>query len=56
MDAVQAELDKRTEDDLDELAERDNELGQAKTETVLSLGRQQTISGKCRILLHSSKL
>ena len=32
MDAVQAELDKRTEDDLDEIAERDNELGQAKTQ------------------------
>ena len=32
VDAVQAELDKRTEDDLDELAERDNELGQAKTQ------------------------
>ncbi len=32
MDAVQAELDKRTEDDLDELAERDNELGKAKTQ------------------------
>lgn len=31
LDAVQAELDKRTEDDLDELAERDDELGQAKT-------------------------
>jgi len=32
LDAVQAELDKRTEDDLDELAERDDELGQAKTQ------------------------
>ncbi len=32
LDAVQAELDKRTEDDLDELAERDDELGQTKTQ------------------------
>jgi hypothetical protein len=30
--AVQAELDKRTEDDLDELAERDDELGKSKTQ------------------------
>lgn len=30
--AVQAELDKRTEDDLDELAEKDDELGKPKTQ------------------------
>jgi len=29
---VEAELDKRTEDDLDEMAERDDELGQSKTQ------------------------
>lgn len=29
---MQAELDKRTEDDLDELAERDDELGQSKSQ------------------------
>mmetsp|Transcript_11742 Transcript_11742/g.19969 ORF Transcript_11742/g.19969 Transcript_11742/m.19969 type:complete len:723 (-) Transcript_11742:147-2315(-) len=32
LDAVEAELDKRTEDDLDEMAERDDELGQSKTQ------------------------
>ena len=29
---MEAELDKRTEDDLDEMAERDDELGQSKTQ------------------------
>ena len=32
VDAVQAELDKRTEEQLDEAAEKDDELGQAKTQ------------------------